>query len=934
MVAIMKNRKLNFSIKLRIWLSFILFGILFFLIAAVVMATLYKTRDKAINMSTVIDPSLKELNHLHNIILNSKIYSGNWVFLGDRQSDKDSLLKIHNAYYKQNKINLTQLSDKWISSGNVDSLQMVFASFDKILEEQKQLMQLLHRSSDYNDHLKKLQAEDIIRNKIIPGTDEVLMTLSFVISREQSLRSEDEKMLEQSFRRLWAIVLFFIAGFISLAFFLSKYLTGIIVEPIMQIRSIADGLAIGVTNKVGNKYQDNEIGAMITAVNNLSDRLRYTAIFAKSIGERNYDVPFEPLSDEDELGKSLVIMRDNLKSLDESLNQAQYISRLGNWEWDFKTDKITWSDELYVIFGKDRSDFKPSFDTVIQYIHPDDKNAALTKFDHCLKSCEAFSLECRFVIDGTTKYFFAQVNVIVDESNLLRKLFGIIQDITEGVQKQHEIKKFNERFHSLSGATNDLVWDWDLITDEVWWNKNFFEAFGYDPENGVPALDDWSKRIHPDDREKVVKRVKSVRYTGVESWNDEFRYLNSNGEWGTALDRAYVLKDEQGKPVRLIGAIQDISERKKAEQEVANSERRYRQIVETAQEGIWLIDENNYTVFVNKKMCEMLGYASEEMMGMLVYDVVDESERQRVAEQISRRKAGMTEDHELIFCSKNGKPVWTYISTNPVFDEDGVYKGALAMVTDITKRKQQDELLKKHEASLELKHEELRQKNRELEQFAYIASHDLQEPLRTVSSFSAQLQKQYNDKLDDLAQKYLFFIQQGTERMKTLITDLLDYSRIGKKKELRTIDCNTLMENVMADLHTAIQESKVEIQKENLPVVNGYTTEMKQLFQNLISNAIKFRKNGVLPKIQISSQPVNGGWEFSIKDNGIGIAEEHNERIFVIFQRLHSRSEYEGTGIGLSHCKKIVELHGGRIWVHSKPGEGSAFHFTILENNN
>lgn len=138
----------------------------------------------------------------------------------------------------------------------------------------------------------------------------------------------------------------------------------------------------------------------------------------------------------------------------------------------------------------------------------------------------------------------------------------------------------------------------------------------------------------------------------------------------------------------------------------------------------------------------------------------------------------------------------------------------------------------------------------------------------------------------------------------------------------------------MADLHTAIQESKVEIQKENLPVVNGYTTEMKQLFQNLISNAIKFRKNGVLPKIQISSQPVNGGWEFSIKDNGIGIAEEHNERIFVIFQRLHSRSEYEGTGIGLSHCKKIVELHGGRIWVHSKPGEGSAFHFTILENNN
>lgn len=138
----------------------------------------------------------------------------------------------------------------------------------------------------------------------------------------------------------------------------------------------------------------------------------------------------------------------------------------------------------------------------------------------------------------------------------------------------------------------------------------------------------------------------------------------------------------------------------------------------------------------------------------------------------------------------------------------------------------------------------------------------------------------------------------------------------------------------MADLHTAIDESKVEIQKGKLPVIHGYSTEMKQLFQNLISNAIKFRKKEVSPKIQISSQPINGGWEFSVRDNGIGIAEEHNERIFVIFQRLHSRSEYEGTGIGLSHCKKIVELHGGRIWVHSKPGEGSSFHFTILENNN
>ncbi|MBO9681650.1 MAG: PAS domain S-box protein [Flavisolibacter sp.] len=933
-MTLIKNKKKGFSIKLRIYSSFLLFGFLFLLTAFVVMATVYKTRVMALHIATVVDPSIKRLEDLHNIMLHSKIYSTNWVYLEDMQNDKDSLLKIHSSRYQQIKTNLYQLSDKWLSPENADSLESVLVSCDTILAAQKKVMQLLQSPADYDNPLQQSTAKEIILNTVIPQTDVVTNTLCLIVSKERLIKIEEEEMLEAAFKKLWIIILSSIIGIVFLSVILSKYLTGIIVKPIKQIKSIVDGLALGVTDKITYKYQQNEIGEMVAAVNNLSDRLRYTAFFAKNVGERNYEVPFEPLSDEDVLGKSLVIMRDNLSSMDEGLNQSQHIAKLGNWEWDFKTDKISWSDELYVIFGKDRSDFTPSLDTVIQHIHPDDKNDALSQFDECLRNSKAFSLECRFIIDGTVKYIFAQVNVTVDETSELNKLFGIIQDITERVQKDYEIKKFNKRFHSLSEATNDLVWDWDLTTEEVWWNKNFFKAFNFNPEKGVPALNEWTMKLHPDDKDKVVERLRSIRRSGIESWQDEFRYIKTDGEWGTALDRAYVLKDNLGKPVRIIGAIQDISVRKKAEQETVNSERRYRQIVETAQEGIWLIDENNYTVFVNRKMCEMLEYSAEELTGKLAYDLVDETEIEYVSEQIKRRKAGMAEHHELIFRSKNGKEVWTYVSTNPVVDENGVYRGALAMVTDITTRKQQDELLKKHEASLELKNRELRQKNRELEQFAYIASHDLQEPLRTVHSFSSQLQKQYSGQLDDLAKKYLFFIQQGSERMKTLITDLLDYSRIGRQKELKTIDCNELIENVIADLHTAIQESQVEIQKENLPVVNGYSTEMKQLFQNLISNAIKFRKKEVAPKVQICSQPINGGWEFSVKDNGIGIAEEHNERIFVIFQRLHSRSEYEGTGIGLSHCKKIVELHGGKIWVNSRPGEGSSFHFTILENNN
>jgi signal transduction histidine kinase/ligand-binding sensor domain-containing protein len=228
----------------------------------------------------------------------------------------------------------------------------------------------------------------------------------------------------------------------------------------------------------------------------------------------------------------------------------------------------------------------------------------------------------------------------------------------------------------------------------------------------------------------------------------------------------------------------------------------------------------------------------------------------------------------------------------------------------------------------------LERKNKELEQFAYVASHDMQEPLRTTSSFVELLQQQYKGRLDEKADKYLHFIAQSSERMKVLIKDLLDFSRIGRKKELTDVDCNIMLIEVLADLGAAINESGAAIQSAPLPVIRGYATEIKQLFQNLVINAIKFKKGKTSPQIKISADQDGSYWQFAFKDNGIGIDEQYKEKIFVIFQRLHTRNEYEGSGIGLAHCKKIVELHNGKIWFDSKPGEGTTFHFTILKNNN
>jgi light-regulated signal transduction histidine kinase (bacteriophytochrome) len=195
------------------------------------------------------------------------------------------------------------------------------------------------------------------------------------------------------------------------------------------------------------------------------------------------------------------------------------------------------------------------------------------------------------------------------------------------------------------------------------------------------------------------------------------------------------------------------------------------------------------------------------------------------------------------------------------------------------------------------------------------------------------LKRHYKDQADEDVTKYINYITDASDRMRRLVQDLLDYSRLGRERILEPIDCNQVVQDVLSDLTMAVQESSAVINIELLPVVSGYSTEMKQLFQNLISNSLKFRKPGEPPVISISAKPKEEQWQFKITDNGIGIEEKYWERIFIIFQRLHTKNEYDGTGIGLAHCKKITELHNGKIWVDSVPGEGSTFYFTIWKSN-
>ena len=271
---------------------------------------------------------------------------------------------------------------------------------------------------------------------------------------------------------------------------------------------------------------------------------------------------------------------------------------------------------------------------------------------------------------------------------------------------------------------------------------------------------------------------------------------------------------------------------------------------------------------------------------------------------------------------KDGSFHWTLTAIIPFKNDKGEIFEFMSLSQNITERKIAEESKSDYLKKLEYK-------NKELEQFAYVASHDLQEPLRTVNNFTELLAKRRTEYFDELGLKSLQFIQDATSRMSELIKNLLDYNRLDKDNVLTKIDCNLLVKDVEKDLSMNIKDAEATLIYDNLPTLLGYETPLRLLFQNLINNAIKFRKKDTKPLIEIKATPKDGEWLFSIRDNGIGISPKHKDKIFVIFQRLHNKDKYKGSGIGLAHCRKIVDLHQGQIWVDSMPDEGSTFYFTI-----
>jgi PAS domain S-box-containing protein len=481
--------------------------------------------------------------------------------------------------------------------------------------------------------------------------------------------------------------------------------------------------------------------------------------------------------------------------------------------------------------------------------------------------------------------------------------------------EQVKVEEGRERLAAIVESSDDAIISKTLDGTITAWNRGAEKVFGY---SSAEAVGKSTQMLFPPERanEEADILMRIGRGESIE----HFETVRVRKD-GTHIDVSVTISPIRNSNGVIMGAskiARDVSERKRAEEALCQSDARRKFALETAKLGDW---ELNLTTLVATRSLlhdQIFGY--ESLLPEWNFDIflrhVHPEDRKRVREHFqSCASQGRGWEFECRIVCPNGDIRSIWACGDHYRDSLSGTTRMSGIVQDITSRKHAEA--------------ELARSNRELEQFAYVASHDLQEPLRMVASYTQLLSDRYSGKLDENANKFLGYAREGAVRMQVLIQDLLSFSRVVRDGATRkSVDCNVALDEALQSLTSAIEESGAVVTHATLPTVWADQTQVAQVFQNLIGNAIKFH-NGAPPECSVQVEKSGHEWLFSVSDNGIGIAPEYTESIFVVFQRLHARTEYPGNGIGLAICKKIIEHYGGTIWVKSKVGQGSSFKFTL-----
>jgi PAS domain S-box-containing protein len=613
-----------------------------------------------------------------------------------------------------------------------------------------------------------------------------------------------------------------------------------------------------------------------------------------------------------------------LKRSERGLAAAQRIAHMGSWEWNIQTGELRWSEGLYRIYGIDPKDPVPSMETFAGFIHPDDRGLVSSQIEQVTTKGASVTFDFRIIAtDGSVHHLRTNGEMLEhDPEGRPLVMVGVNQDITERLLVERTVKESQAKYHDLFETVQEVFYIDKLLYDDrgsvIDWtfedlNPAGLKLLGLDDKEqvvgrrGSEVLGDENAAFYLPMIEEARRSDKAVTF--------QYHSPQVDKEFLTS----YVVHGD-----RLITAQMDITGIKRAQRAVELSEAKYSGLFRAVQEALFIMrlvrdDKGDVvdwvTEDINPAGLRSWGFDSlSDVKGRLGSEVIGPERMKFFLPKIeSALRSGKPE----VFEYRSDHLGREFINSSVVIGDR--YIASQIDITEIkTAQRQAEEYTKS-----------LQRSNEELQQFAYVASHDLQEPLRMVLSYLSLLERKYRGQVDEQAQQYIDFAVEGGTRMRELIDDLLEYSRVETKgKSFVQVDMNELVLRTLSILKDAVEKSGAEIIVDDLPTLRIDESQMSQVMQNLVSNALKFRGPD-RPKIVISATKGNGEWTFAVRDNGIGLDMEHSDRIFQMFQRLHTKEVYPGTGVGLAIAKKIVERHGGRIWVESREGEGATFFFTI-----
>ncbi len=646
--------------------------------------------------------------------------------------------------------------------------------------------------------------------------------------------------------------------------------------------------------------------------------------------------------------KQLLIER--LQQSEILYKQAQVISNIGNWSYDFSKKEIRWSDQMFIIYGMEVEDRAIQYDELFKYNHPEDMQMVIAEMQ---KSVEKGSHDIFYRIilqDNSEKIIHTKGQTQYDEEGNAIGMVGTAQDVSRQKMIENELRENQNFIHKITDATPSVISTYNVKNGIYRFvSKGLIKLLGYESDallNGGNKF--FRTLLHPDDVEVVRRKNKEA----LNLWNEkkeendgisefQYRVLHKNGcyrwmhTYGNVFDR-----DQDGNVLNVLNISLDITDNLDKEKRLIEQEHFIKHIAEASPTILYLFDlTERIFIYVNKEVKEVLGYEPEEIIALggkvseqFLFGEDDIKSRENYTRYNNTAGSATMHQFEVTLKHRNGKLIWM-LTREIVFkrNEQGRPLQVLGSALDITLRKE-------IEQALIYKTHQLEQSNASLEEFAHVASHDLQEPLRKISTFGDRLLTSHKQQLSAEGALYLEKIIQSSIRMQQLINDILSISVISGDKQFGWYDLNTLVAEVLQTLEYKIEQTKAVITFDHLPRANVNASQMRQLFQNLLSNSIKFSRKNVQPNITVSHeyvdelqhtkmQVLNASryMKLTFKDNGIGFENMFADKIFNIFQRLVGHRDYEGTGIGLSICKKIVENHGGNISARGVPDEGAEF---------